>query len=230
MTTGRAAFVAGLQAVAPMVAAIVPFGVTAGVAGLDAGLGPWVTMGMSVVIFAGASQLASIQLLDAGAAVPLVIVTALLINLRMVMYSAHLAPHFQQASGPTRSLMAYLLTDQAYALTISRVMDDRPLLAGHCFYLGAALPLWGVWQIATAFGYWAGAAVPAGWELGFFVPLIFLALLVMSIRSLPGLLAAAVAGTIAVAGAGLPAGLGLTLGAVAGIATGVVAERWGSHA
>ena len=103
MTTGRAAFVAGLQAVAPMVAAIVPFGVTAGVAGLDAGLGPWVTMGMSVVIFAGASQLASIQLLDAGAAVPLVIVTALLINLRMVMYSAHLAPHFQQASGPTRS-------------------------------------------------------------------------------------------------------------------------------
>jgi predicted branched-subunit amino acid permease len=230
MTRGRAAFVAGLQAVAPMVAAIVPFGVTAGVAGLDAGLGPWVTMGMSMVIFAGASQLASIQLLDAGAAVPLIIATALLINLRMVMYSAHLAPHFPQASGPTRSLMAYLLTDQAYALTISRVMDDQPLPAVHCFYLGAALPLWGVWQIATAFGYWAGAAVPASWELGFFVPLIFLALLVMSIRSLPGFLAAAVAGAIAIAGAGWPAGLGLTLGAVAGIVTGVVAERWSAHA
>lgn len=209
-----------------MVAAIVPFGVTAGVAGLDAGLGAALTMGMSVIVFAGASQLASIQLIDAGAAAPLVVITALIINLRMLMYSAHLAPHFQHLTAGWRSLMAYILTDQAYALTISRVMTEGGDRCSHWFYLGVALPLWGVWQLATAFGYWAGTAMPPAWELGFIVPLIFLALLMMSIDSRPGVIAALVAGSLSVLGRDLPAGLGLTLASLAGIAAGVIAEGW----
>lgn len=212
-----------------MVAAIIPFGVTAGVAGLDAGLGYALTQAMSIIIFAGASQIAAIQLLDAGAVLPIVVVTALLINLRMVMYSAHIAPHFHHLPAGWRGLMAYILTDQAYALTVPRVMGDEAPAYNHWFYLGVALPLFGVWQIATAFGYWAGAALPASWELGFIVPLIFLALLMMSIKSRPALVAAVVGGSLSVLGRGLPAGLGLTLGALAGIAAGVVAERWWRH-
>ncbi|KAF0282512.1 AzlC family ABC transporter permease [Spiribacter roseus] len=220
------AFSDGLKAVAPMVAAIVPFGVTAGVAGLDAGLGAALTLGMSLIVFAGASQLASIQLIDAGAAAPLVVLTALIINLRMLMYSAHLAPHFRHVGAGSRSLMAYILTDQAYALTISRVMTRGGVRFNHWFYFGVALPLWGVWQLATAFGYWAGTAMPPAWELGFIVPLIFLALLVMSISSRPGVIAALVAGSLSVLGRDLPAGLGLTLASLAGIVAGVVAEGW----
>lgn len=220
------AFSEGLKAVAPMVAAIVPFGVTAGVAGLDAGLGAALTLGMSLIVFAGASQLASIQLIDAGAAAPLVVLTALIINLRMLMYSAHLAPHFRHVGAGSRSLMAYILTDQAYALTISRVMTRGGERFNHWFYFGVALPLWGVWQLATAFGYWAGTAMPPAWELGFIVPLIFLALLVMSISSRPGVIAALVAGSLSVLGRDLPAGLGLTLASLAGIVAGVVAEGW----
>ncbi|MEX0371856.1 AzlC family ABC transporter permease [Spiribacter roseus] len=220
------AFSDGLKAVAPMVAAIVPFGVTAGVAGLDAGLGAALTLGMSLIVFAGASQLASIQLIDAGAAAPLVVLTALIINLRMLMYSAHLAPHFRHVGAGSRSLMAYILTDQAYALTISRVMIRGGERFNHWFYFGVALPLWGVWQLATAFGYWAGTAMPPAWELGFIVPLIFLALLVMSISSRPGAIAALVAGSLSVLGRDLPAGLGLTLASLAGIVAGVVAEGW----
>jgi predicted branched-subunit amino acid permease len=207
-----------------MVAAIVPFGVTAGVAGLDAGLGAALTLGMSVIVFAGASQLASIQLIDAGAAAPLVVITALIINLRMVMYSAHLAPHFSHIGPGRRSLMAYILTDQAYALTVSRVMTHGNDPQAHWFYFGVALPLWGVWQIATAFGYWAGTAMPPSWELGFIVPLIFLALLMMAINSRAGVAAAIVAGTLSVLGQTLPAGLGLTLASLAGIAAGVMME------
>ena len=207
-----------------MVAAITPFGVTAGVAGLDAGLGPALTMGMSMIVFAGASQLASIQLLNAGAAVPLVVLTALIINLRMLMYSAHLAPHFRHLPLGWRSLIAYVLTDQAYALTISRVMTEDSDRFNHWFFLGVGIPLWVVWQLSTAFGYWAGTAMPPDWELGFIVPLIFLALLMMSINSRPGVIAAVVAGTLSVLGRGLPAGLGLTLAALAGIAAGVLAE------
>ncbi|TVO62374.1 branched-chain amino acid ABC transporter permease [Spiribacter vilamensis] len=209
-----------------MVAAIVPFGMTAGVAGLDAGLGAALTMGMSLIVFAGASQIASIQLIDAGAAVPLVVITALIINLRMLMYSAHLAPHFHHLTLGWRSLMAYILTDQAYALTISRVMSEGGERYSHWFYLGVALPLWGVWQLATAFGYWAGTAMPPSWELGFIVPLIFLSLLMMSINSRPGVIAALVAGSLSVLGRDLPAGLGLILASLVGIAAGVIVEEW----
>ena len=220
----RAAVFAGMRAVAPMVAAVMPFGVTAGVAGLDAGLGLDLTMALSVIVFAGASQLAALQLIDAGAASTLVVATALLINLRMLMYSAHLAPYFRHLPVRWRAPMAYLLTDQAYALTVTRVMGDEPLPANHWFYLGAALPLWVFWQLSTGFGYWAGTALPPSWELGFIVPLIFLALLVPSVNSRPSLIAAVVGGSGAVLGQGLPAGLGLTLGALAGIAAGVIAE------
>lgn len=229
MSQRRDAITEGLRAVAPMVAAIVPFGVTAGVAGLDAGLGYVLTQAMSVLVFAGASQIAAMQLVDAGAAVPIVVLTALLINLRMLMYSAHLAPHFQHLPLRWRASMAYLLTDQAYALTVPRVMAKASPQYNHWFYLGVALPLWAVWQLSTAFGYWAGTAMPASWELGFIVPLIFLALLVLSITSRPALVAAGVAGSVAVIGRGLPAGLGLTLGALAGIAAGVMAERGWRH-
>ncbi len=212
-----------------MVAAIIPFGVTAGVAGLDAGLSAELTMGLSVVVFAGASQLAALQLIDAEAASILVWVTALLINLRMLMYSAHLAPHFQYLPLRWRAPMAYLLTDQAYALTVPRLMADDPPPANHWFYLGVALPLWVVWQLATAFGFWAGTALPPSWELGFIVPLIFLALLMPAVRTRPSAVAAAVGGSGSVLGQALPAGLGLTLGALAGIAAGVLAEQWWRH-
>ena len=224
MSSRRQALAAGLRAVTPMMAAITPFGVTAGVAGLDAGLGPMLTLGMSMIIFAGASQLASIQLIDAGAAVPLVVLTALIINLRMLMYSAHLAPHFQHLPVGWRSIMAYVLTDQTYALTISRVMTHSSSDFNHWFYMGVGIPLWVVWQLSTAFGYWAGTAMPPHWELGFIVPLIFLALLMMSIHSRPGVIAAVVAGSLSVLGRGLPAGMGLTLAALAGIVAGVIAE------
>ena len=216
---------AGVRAVMPMVAAVVPFGVTAGVAGLDAGLGAELTLGLSLLVFAGASQLAALQLIDAGAASVLVVITALLINLRMLMYSAHLGPHFQHLGVGWRATMAYMLTDQAYAMTIPRLLADDPPPANHWFYMGVALPLWVCWQLATAFGFWAGTALPASWELGFIVPLIFLALLMPAVRSRPAAIAALVGGSGSVLGQGLPAGLGLTLGALAGIFAGVVAER-----
>ena len=225
--SGRyAALQSGLRAVAPMVAAVTPFGVTAGVAGLDAGWSAVMTLGMSVIVFAGASQLASIQLLDAGAAVPLVIAAALLINLRMLMYSAHLAPYFSHLPQRWRVPMAYMLTDQAYALSVSRLINNAELAHPQWFFVGAATPLWVVWQFATGFGYWAGTAMPASWEIGFFVPLIFLALLVPAVNSRPALVAAGVAGSLSVLGSGWPAGLGLTLGALAGIAAGVLSESW----
>ncbi len=222
--TPRNAFVAGLRAMGPITPSAVPFGVMAGIAARDAGLDVLATMGMSLFIFAGASQLASAQLVADGAWVGVIILTALVINLRFAMYSASLAPHFAHLPVRWKWPLAYLLTDQAYAVCIGRFIAHPDMAARHWFYLGAALPLWVVWLAATAAGILIGAAVPPAWQLGFAVPLIFLALLVPTVHDRPMAVAAVVGGGVALAAHGLPFNLGMITGAVAGIASGVMAE------
>jgi predicted branched-subunit amino acid permease len=140
------------------------------------------------------------------------------------MYSASIAPHFRELSGRWRAGLAYLLTDQAYALSVARYRTDEAV-DRRAYYLGAALTLWAVWQVTTVAGVLVGAGVPDAWGLEFAVPLVFLALLVPAMEDRPSVAAGLVGGTLAVAGGGLPLNLGLLVGAAAGVAAGVVAER-----
>lgn len=215
----------GLRAVAPMLPGVIPFGMTTGIAALEAGLDPLTGFGMSLIIFAGAAQLVVAQLIADGALPVIVVLTALIINLRMVMYSASIAPYLGHLPVHWKMPLAYLLTDQAYALSITHFqhgqMADGPR---HWFYLGAALPLWVIWLIATVLGVWLGSAVPPSWQVGFALPLVFLVLLVPVIRDRPSAIAALAGGGIALAAHDAPYHLGLTIGAVTGVLAGVSAE------
>ena len=111
---------AGARAVAPMLVGVVPFGLVAGAAPAEHGLGAGAAIGFSTIVFAGASQLAAIDVLGDGGSALVAAVAAWTINLRMLLYSASLAPHLAEESLPTRLGMAYVLTDQAYAVSISR--------------------------------------------------------------------------------------------------------------
>ncbi len=179
-----------------------------------------------MVVFAGASQLAAIDLLTDGAALPVIVVTMLVINLRMVMYSASLASYFEDLPLVTRLPVAYLLTDYAYGLSVTRYESEGGV-ARLWYYLGAALPIWVVWQAATVAGALAGARVPDTIPLEFIVPLVFIALLMPAIDGRPSAGAAAVGGGVALAAATLPFNLGLMVGAVAGILAGVAVDRRG---
>ncbi|WP_224333925.1 AzlC family ABC transporter permease [Haloprofundus halobius] len=110
---------AGIRDVLPLFLGIVPFAVVFGVAAVDAGLTAVQAVGLSVFVFAGAAQLATLELLAANAAVPVVVLTAVVINLRMLMYSASIAPYFRSLAGRSKAVMAYFLTDQAYALSVA---------------------------------------------------------------------------------------------------------------
>ena len=205
---------------------IVPFGTVFGIAAIDAGLDLSHAMGFSIIVLAGAAQLASIALIGQDATLIVIVATALIINARFVMYSASLAPHFAGLSIPRRVLAAYLLTDQSYAFSITRYRDEawdfRQKLS---YYLGVGGALWLVWQASTAFGAALGAGVPEEWSLDFAVPLVFLALLVPTIRDKADGAGALVAGALAVLAAGLAYNLALPTAAVAGIAAGVAFER-----
>jgi 4-azaleucine resistance transporter AzlC len=223
MAGRRDAILDGTRAAAPVLVGVVPFGLIAGAAAVDVGLTGLQAVGLSVFVFAGASQLAAIELLGQDAPIAVVVVAALVINLRMLMYSASIAPHFRDAATRWRAGLAYLLTDQAYALSITRFDADRPVRR-RWYYLGCAVPLWGVWQVCTVIGVVLGARVPASLPLDFAVPLTFLALLVPAIDDRASAAAAAVGGSGAVVGAGLPLNLGLVVGAVAGVLAGLAAE------
>jgi 4-azaleucine resistance transporter AzlC len=222
--SSRAAFRAGLRDVAPVLVGVVPFGLVAGAAAVDAGLSGLQAVGLSVVVFAGASQLAAIDLLGNDAPLVVVVGTILVINLRMVMYSASIAPAFGDLRARWRALAAYLLTDQAYALSVTRESEDGSRLA---YYLGVAAPLWVVWQLCTVAGVVVGARVPPWLPLDFALPLVFLAILVPAIEDGTTAAAALVGGALATLGTGLPYELGLPLGAVCGVAAGLLAAPAG---
>ena len=183
---------------------------------------------LSATVFAGASQLATVQLIAEGALPAIVVLTALTINLRMMMYSASLAPHFQHLGARWRAGLAFLLVDQNYALSINRYQrpDGGFEPHGHWYYLGAGALLWVTWQSATAVGVFLGAGIPDDWSLEFAIPLLFMVLLIPSLRDRAHVVAALVGGSVAVAGTGLPLKLGIVAGALCGIAAGYAFERW----
>lgn len=220
----RLAFWAGLQAIAPILLGIVPFATIAGAAAVGAGLPETLALGLSVIVYAGASQLAALELVRQDAPVFVIVGTALIINLRFLMYSASLAPHFQALPLRWRSPLAYVLTDQAYAVSVSRFTDDAGISRGW-YYLGAAVPMWITWQASNAVGVFLGAQVPPSWSLDFAIPLTFLALLVPALKSRPAVLAALVSAGVAVGAAALPLNLGLLLAAFAGIGAGLLADQ-----
>ncbi len=215
---------AGVRDVSPLMLGVVPFALVAGIAAVDAGLSLVEAVGMSVIVFAGASQLAALDLLGSNAPLAVVIGTAVVINLRMVMYSASIAPYFSRYARRTRAGLAYLLTDQAYALSVAE-FEENDGRSRWRYYLGAAASLWIVWQIGTVVGVVVGAGVPDAWGLTFAVPLVFLALLVPAMKDRPSTAAGVVGGAVAVVAAGLPLNLGLLAGAISGIVVGLLAEE-----
>src|SRR4051812_30961937 len=183
---------AGAKAVAPMLVGVIPFGLVAGATPVASGLGGGIAIGFSSIVFAGASQLAAVDALADGGSALVAVIAACTINLRLLLYSASLAPHVARAPLRQRFLMAYLLTDQAYAVSITRWTEEADAEAAGGppapgldrklpYYFGAAVLLWGNWQICTIVGVLIGSALPESLPLDFAVPLVFLVLLIPTI-------------------------------------------------
>jgi predicted branched-subunit amino acid permease len=225
MSLDRSAFAAGTRAALPVLLGIVPFGVITGVAMVASGIAPLAAMLMSVIVFAGASMVASAQLLAQGTPAALIILATLFINLRFMMYSASLRLHFAELPLRWRLLIAYLQADNVYGLTLVRFAEHPQEKAKLEFFLGAATPIWFAWQGAVLAGIVIGAGVPPSWRLDFAAPLAFIAMTVPFLRDRAMIAAALAAGLTVVAANGLPLRLNLLLAALAGIGAGLLAEK-----
>lgn len=222
--TPRSEFLAGVRAELPILLGVIPFGLIYGVIALQAGLPASAAQAMSLMIFAGSAQFITAQLFADQAAALVIIFTAAIVNLRHMLYSASVEPYVKHLPSRWKWLLAYLLTDEAYAVVILEYNKSKDHTHKHYFFLGAGLALWTTWQASTAAGILLGAQVDEGLGLDFAIAVTFIAIVVPTLKERPLLAAALSAGLTAVLAAGLPYNLGLVLAAVVGITAGLLLE------
>jgi len=224
MNTKKNDFLSGARDTLPILLSIIPFGMICSVAAISVGLTPFQAAGMSFVVFAGASQLAVLQLMSEGAVWVVMVLTAWVINLRFTMYSATLAPYLKDEPVLRKIPFVYFLSDQAFGISMNRFANDMPINPAWYFY-GAASTIGFTWLVSAVIGALLGALIPASWGLDFAFPLSFMALMFAAIKDKPSGIAALVGGITAIALKGLPYNLGLILAAALGIAVGVFVEK-----
>ena len=226
MKNRKQEFWSGVRDEAPILLGVVPFGLLFGALAISAHLSSLAAQAMSSIIFAGSAQFIAAQLVGTGTSGLVILLVVFVVNLRHALYSASVAPHVRHLGTGWKLLLSYLLTDEAYAVTITHYNREGDLPDRHWYFLGAGLPLWRAWQASTAVGIFIfiGAQIPANWPLSFVLPLTFIALVVPALKDRAGVAAALVAGLVGLLAFNFPYKTGLLLAALIGIITGLVIE------
>lgn len=176
-------FSLGFKAVLPIIPGIIPFGAVMGSAFAEAELSFWHAMLMNTTVYAGAAQLATVDLMKMNAAVLVVVVTGLIINMRFLLYSAAMAPYLKNSPALIKFLCAFSLTDQSFAAMSSNQNKFQTNQEAVEFYLGTAACMMLAWDASVILGYIFGNFAPAWLSLDFAIPLSFVALLVPTLKT-----------------------------------------------
>jgi predicted branched-subunit amino acid permease len=209
----RAGFHVGL----PTLFGIGAWGMVVGVAMVKSGMSVLQASGMTLLVFAGSAQLASLPLIAAGAPVWVIFATALVVNLRFVIFSALLGPHFSHLPLRQRFCLGYICGDMTVALFLQRYPSAAPVPGKLSFLKGLMYPNWVAWQVGSLAGIFLGAAIPAEWGLGFAGTLAILCIMVPLVANSAALCGVLVAGAVSVAANTLPYKLGLLLAVLLGM-------------
>lgn len=212
----------GARTIAPLLLAVAPFGLLFGALATRLGFSPLAALAISLLLFAGASQFVFVQLAAAGVPLGVVVAACAVVNLRHLLYSVSLAPRLEGLRQASRALASYLLTDEAYAVTIRAAAGEA---APSWFFIGAGVTLWGCWQLSTLVGAVIGTSLPPSPLYAFTLPLTFVAIVAPQLRDRAAIATAVVAGVVGVAGSPLPLGTGLIVASMAAIAVGSIVER-----
>jgi 4-azaleucine resistance transporter AzlC len=177
VTPGRAAIAEGWPIFVTAVVVGIAFGLTA----RQSGLGIVETSATSVIVFAGAAQFVMVDLLRTGAPAPVVVLTVLLLNARHLLMATAIRPFVATASLPRRLGLAYVLTDEAFAMGIGWFRRGHRDLTYYTVFGGV---LWGCWNAGTLLGAIFGAGVedPQRFGIDFAITAVFVAIVVIGVR------------------------------------------------
>jgi predicted branched-subunit amino acid permease len=217
----------GVKTGVPTLFGIGAWGLVVGVAMIKSGLTVPQALGMTLFVFAGSAQLASLPLIAAAAPVWVIFATAVVVNLRFVIFSALLAPHFASLPWHKRLMLGYVAGDMTVAIYLQRYPENRPEPGKLSYLKGLLYPNWAAWQVGSIAGVFLGNMVPTEWGLGFAGTLAIVCILVPMVASKPALCGVLVAAAVSVLAAGLPYKLGLLAAVVVGMVTAMAVEEIG---
>ena len=192
-------FLKGIFDVSPLMIPVVPFGLIFGVLAIDVGFSPLETMGMSLIVFGGASQIVLLQLFSGGASSLVIISSVGAVNSRHLLYGAVVSEHLSDLKLIWKIIISYFLVDQAFAIS-SDYLKNKKEKNRYFHLIGSGFTVWIIWQITTFLGIILGAAIPEKLGLSFAVPLTFLAILVNDFRKMTNVIVILISGLVALLG------------------------------
>lgn len=210
-------FLEGFKGMFPILTGVVPFGAVMGTVFFNAKLSLAQSLGMDFIIYAGAAQLAAVELMTKNASSVVVILTGLIINLRFLLYSAAMSPVVQNSHFMVKIFSAYTLTDQAYAAMSANEHKLKNATETTQFYLGASVCMLLTWHVSVFAGYVFGNFAPASLSLDFAVPLSFAALVIPTIKNKTYLIVAMFSSVVSLLFHSLPFKMGLIMTALLSI-------------
>jgi predicted branched-subunit amino acid permease len=217
----------GVRDMLPMVPGMAAWGLVTGVAMVKSGLDPWLALLMSLTVFAGSSQLASLPLIATGAPIWVVLMTACIVNLRFVIYSAQWRWYFGHLPRGQRVALSYLAADINYALFTKAWPEPEPRPGQVEYFVSGAVVVWIGWQIPSIVGIVLADVIPPAWGLGFAGTLALLGLTCSLLVDRATWVCAAVAGLAAVAAFALPYKLHIVVAVAAAVSAGLLMEHPG---
>ena len=192
-------FLKGIVDVSPLMIPVVPFGLIFGILSIDIGFSPLATMGMSLIIFGGASQIILLQLFSGGASSLIIISSVGAVNSRHLLYGAVVSEYVSDLKLIWKIIISYFLIDQAFAVSNEYFKKNKE--KNKYFHLiGGGFTCWIIWQSTTFLGIILGAAIPEKLGLSFAVPLTFLAILVNDFRKMINVIVILTSGLVALFG------------------------------
>jgi len=225
--TRSGAFLNGARDTFPLILAAIPFGIVYGALAVAGGLSQAATLAMSLFVFAGSSQFIAVTLLASAAALPVIILTVFIVNLRHMLYAASLMPEVKSLPQRVRAILAFWLTDETYAVVANRI-NQQPNDPQLCWYwIGSAVAMYSNWVFCSWLGMTLGQQIPdlTSWGLDIAMVVAFIGIVVPSLKALPQWACALTAAVAAMASYDWPHQTGLLFSAVVAIAVGLLLEQ-----
>ncbi|MBD33478.1 MAG: branched-chain amino acid ABC transporter permease [Dehalococcoidia bacterium] len=167
----------------PLQLGVFPFGIAYGILGIEVGLTNIQTYLLSIIIFAGVSQIVFAQLFSTFTPSFIIVGTIGIVNLRHILYGVSLSSYLKKLSLKWRIILSYLITDEAFAISYKRFSEEKKTKYMHFHLLGSGITLWISWQISTLIGIFIGPSIPNSLNLEYVIPLSFIAIVVVSINT-----------------------------------------------
>lgn len=166
----------------PTVFGYIGIGIAFGVIGHAAGISTLLVALISIIIYAGSAQFITVSMLATGAPIFSIIIATFLVNSRMILMSASLAPYFKKYSILKNIQIGTLLTDESFALGMNKINHTNNRLNFEWFNT-ANIIAYVTWIVSSVIGAQLGNLIgdPKTWGLDFAIIAMFFGLLYLQV-------------------------------------------------